>query len=274
MILYLNGNFIPESEAAISVYDRGFLYGDGLFETVRIVAGRPYKLIEHLQRLQSAAAALDLQFSGADSMPSVVDRLLQFNNTRDSLLRITLTRGPGKRGYSPKNAGPPTILVALHPLPENHDILQQWHLILSTHKAADPFGAFKTCSKLLLVLARAQADRAGADDALLLHLDGTLAETTTSNIFWICDGALCTPPLTPSILPGVTRQTVINLARDMNIPVAERTATPADLFGAEAVLLTQTTFGIIEAVTLDQRPVRCSPQTNALHRAYMATLPR
>ena len=183
MVVFLNGRFVAGEAARISILDRGFLYGDGLFETLRIIGGRPHAWEAHLERLERGAAFLKLRPPlTALEMRRAVEQLVLRNSLPDSVLRLTLTRGPGPRGYSPKNADSPTLLMTMHPVPATKP--RGLRLVTSSFRlaAADPLAQFKTCNKLVHVLARAEAEARGADDALLLNTRGRLAEATSSNL--------------------------------------------------------------------------------------------
>ena len=269
MIVFLNGRFVAEESARVSVLDRGFLYGDGLFETLRLFKGRPIAWEAHLQRLQRGAKFLQIRPPlTALEMRRVVDRLVAFNKLPDGVLRLTLTRGPGPRGYSPQGAESPTLVLALHPLP----VLKKSgaRLVTSTFRvtANDPLAQLKSCSKLLHVTARAEAGARDANDALLLNTRGHVAETTASNIFWFSDGVLSTPTARSGALMGITRAAVLELANKLRMPCMELDVAPAALKRASGVFLTNSVSGIVEAIALDGQALARSPFTTRLRKAY------
>src|SRR6266478_1503384 len=204
MLVFLDGQFVPEQEAVVSVFDRAFLYGDGLFETIRVFNGKPFRWQQHLERLLQGAEFLKIQPPFApDSLTGFAAQLVIRNQMPDSLLRLTLSRGVGLRGYSPKGADRPLLAMSLHPAPSiDPQTPPRWRLTTSTLRlpAGEPLAQFKTCNKLSQVLARAEADAAGADEALLLNTDGHVVEGASSNLFWIEDQTVCTPPLASGIL--------------------------------------------------------------------------
>ena len=276
MVVFLNGRFLAEEAAAVSVFDRGFLYGDGLFETLRVVRGRPFIWDAHLDRFTRGADVLRLRPPLTSvEMRRAADRLIQFNALPDAVLRITLTRGPGPRGYSPKGADKPTLVMTLHPAPQ--PVAKKAvgvRLITSSRRvpADDPLTNVKTCNKLFHVLARAEADASGVDDALLLNTRGHLAEVTASNLFWISFGILETPPARAGALMGITRGVVCELARKLGLATGEAEATPEVLRHASGVFLTNSITGIIAVLELDGKAVRGSPIVKRLQAAYKAML--
>ena len=170
MVVFLNGRFLPEADAFVPINDRGFLLGDGLFETTRVANGRPFRLAQHLDRLTRGADFLKIKVPySSREIQRFVSELIEKNNLPESVLRITMTRGPGSRGYSLRGASLPTLAMTLHTLPEqSSDEPLQWSLVTSSFRipASDALAAFKCTSKVLNVLARAEAEAAGAPHSL------------------------------------------------------------------------------------------------------------
>lgn len=274
MIVFLNGRFVPEERAVISVFDRGFLYGDGLFEGVLVTGGRLFRWHEHMKRLQRGIdfLGLTMPFATDDLLKNAL-RLVERNNMPECILRLSMSRGITERGYSPKNARHPAVVMSLHPVPEIQ-LLPRWRVITASFRlpANDPLTSFKTANKLPQVLARAEADNAGAQEAILLNTNGHLAEGTTSNIFWLKNDALSTPALPAGALPGVTRATVLELCVKMNINCREKKAKPAELLQADAAFLTMTSMGIVEIASLDGHKFDRSPLTKKLWTTYRKLL--
>lgn len=272
MIVYLNGQFVPEAEAKVSVFDRSFLYGDGLFETVRVYAGRPFLWPQHLARLREGAKFLGIRVPLSDAgLTEAATSLIGRNAMPGSLLRITLSRGVGRRGYSPKGADDPVLVMTVHPATHNDPADPVcWTLATSSFRvpAGDRLATFKTANKLAQVLARAEAEERGADEALLLNTDGRFAEAASSNLFWIERGVVCTTPLADGLLAGVTRAFVVELARGLGLPTSERGCGPGQLQEAEGVFLTTSSLEIVPATRLDGNPLRRSPIVKQLHEAY------
>ncbi len=263
MHVFLNGRFVPEAEAVVSVFDRSFLYGDGLFETLRVHGGRPFAWAEHMERLQRGAEFLRLRVPYMpDELRDFAGQLIALNQMPEAVLRLTLSRGVGPRGYSPRGADQPVLVMTLHPAPAIDPLHPpQWRLITASVRlpAGEALAQFKTCNKLPQILARAEAGEAGADEALLLNTDGFVAEAASSNLFWVADGAVCTPPLEVGALPGVTRGVVLEICRELGLPTRQVSPRLEELRRAEGVFLTLSTLGAVEAVALDGAELARSP---------------
>jgi branched-chain amino acid aminotransferase len=272
VIVFLNGRFVPEEQAVVSAFDRGFLYGDGLFETILVCNGKPFRWAQHLERLQHGAEFLKfrLPFS-PDTLRDFAAQLIERNQMPESLLRITLSRGVGPRGYSPKGANHPSTVMSLHPAPDiDPKSPPQWSLITSSVylPANEPLTQFKTCNKLPQILARAEADAAGADDALLLNTDGEVVEAASSNLFWIESETVCTPPLANGILPGVTRAVVLEICRKLGLVTQEKGIIHEGLQQVQGVFLSLSSWGIVEATTLGNHALSQSRQVGIIRDAY------
>jgi aminodeoxychorismate lyase len=272
MIVFLNGQFVPEEKAVVSVLDRGFLYGDGLFETVRVYGGRPFRWPEHLARLHRGAEFLKLAVPYSDKeLTQTVLQLIESNQMPESLMRLTLTRGVGPRGYSPKGAEKPNLAMTMHPAQPNDPLNPaRWRLATSSLRVPtnDPVALYKTCNKLPQILARAEAEALGAHEALLLNTDGQVAESASSNVFWIESGTVCTTPLADGLLAGVTREFVVELCASLGIKTVERSVRPEELAAADAIFLTMSSLEIVPIIELDGRAVRTSPIVGRIHQAY------
>jgi branched-chain amino acid aminotransferase len=276
MIICLNGKFVPEEQAVVSVLDRGFLYGDGLFEAIRVSNGRLFRWEQHLARLQRGAEFLKLRpaFS-LDEMRQFALQLIQENGLREGVLRIVLSRGVGQRGYSPLGANEPTLVLSTHPMTGAHqNEMRRWQLHTSSYPIhpGDPLSQFKTCNKLVQVLARAEAEEAGADEGLLLTPDGMVAEATSGNIFWIGDETVMSTPLEKGVLPGITRSLLFELCQGLNISKGESLITRDTLKRVEGMFVSLTTWGIVEVSHVDKQPLATSTLTGRLHQAYTELL--
>jgi branched-chain amino acid aminotransferase len=274
MIICLNGKFVPEEQAVVSVLDRGFLYGDGLFEAARICNGQVFRYDQHLDRLQRGAGFLKLRipFSMGEIQQFAL-QLIQANEMREGILRIVLSRGVGLRGYSPKGADSPTLVLSVHPVAECRAKLG-WRLQTTRYQVhpGDPIAQFKTCNKLVQVLARAEAEEAGADEGLLTTPDGMVAEATSGNIFWIENAVVFTPPVQKGVLPGITRSLVLEMCDRGGIPHEETVISPAALQQAQGVFVSLTTWGVVEASHLDGHALSVSPRTAQLRESYLKLL--
>jgi aminodeoxychorismate lyase len=289
MFVFLNGQFVPEAQALIPVNDRGFMYGDGLFETMRVCGGRSFHLAQHLERMMRGADFLKIKcpFTFRE-MEQFAGQLIEQNQMPEAVLRVTLTRGPGGRGYAPDSKGRPTIVMTLHPVPgapstgsacckkvAGHaepvlGVPLQWKLVTSSYRipAGDPLSLFKTTSKLIHVMARREAVEKGADEALLLNTNGEVAETAGGNLFWIGDGTICTVPVGSGALPGITRAVVLEICQKLGRPASERVIKPGVLRSAEGIFITQSVLGIVPVAAFDGEPVSQSPLVEPISRAY------
>ncbi len=275
VLVFLNGEFVPEDRAVVSVFDRSFLYGDGLFETMRIFNGKPFRWQQHMERLERGAAFLKINLPiSPTALEGFASELIAKNKMPDALLRLTLSRGVGLRGYSPKGANNPVIVMSLHTAPSMTGPPPRWKLITSSHRlpANEPLAQYKTCNKLSQILARAEADAAGADEALLLNTDGFIVEGASSNLFWVRNGAVCTSPLAAGILPGVTRAAVFEVCHSLGQMVTEANISTPDLKSAEGVFVSLSSFGIVEGESVDGESCHQSPLLTALSSAYWKLL--
>jgi aminodeoxychorismate lyase len=278
MQVFLNGQFVSEDQAYVSVFDRGFLYGDALFETLRVYGGTPFRWTQHLERLRHGAEYLRLRvpYTPAE-LRAYADDLILRNATPDGILRITLTRGVGPRGYSPKWAAHPFLAMDVHPAPAL-DFTEPpgWRVIVSSIRvpANDPLATFKTANKLHQVLAHAEAEAQGADTALLLNTNGDVAEAANSNAFWIESGTVCTTPVASGVLPGIARALVLDLCPALSLACAEKNINAEALKTANGVFLTLSTLEIVEVISLDGTPLKRSPIVDQIRRAYREVVVR
>lgn len=270
MMVFLNGRFVPEDQALVSVFDRGFLYGDGLFEGIRIYQGKPFRWEQHLERFRGGAEFLQIAppFS-SEAMRGFAEELIAQNRMSDCLLRIVLSRGIGVRGYSPQGAKRPTLVMSLHSVPASGP-QQGLHLVTAPFRipANEPLSRFKTCNKLAQILARAHADVAGADDALLLNTEDRVVEASSSNLFWLAGRTVSTPPLAAGVLPGVTRSVVLELCLTMGLAIRETSLSLPVLCGADGLFLSLSSIGLAEGVSLDGMALKRSPVVTELSQAY------
>jgi aminodeoxychorismate lyase len=278
MIVFLNGHFVPEDQARVSVFDRGFLYGDGLFETMRVLNGVPFRWDQHLERLTRGAEFLRIALPYTrEALRDFANELTERNKMPDALLRITVSRGIGPRGYSPKGAEQPSLVMSVHPAPV-FDLQHppRWRLVTSSVRlpAHDALAQFKTCNKLPQILARAEAEDAGADEALLLNTEGWVVEGASSNLFWLQEGKVATPPLASGILAGVTRATVIEVCKSLGLSSTERQISIEDLLRTEGVFVSLSSLGIAQAVSINGPALPISPVIDRIRQAYNELLQR
>lgn len=279
---YVNGKYLPQESAAISIFDRGVMYGDGCFETLRIYGSRPAFWEAHLARLRASLAALSIPFRlNPGKLAIVVRTLLSKNQANLSkgkeserlefLLRIQVTRGQSPRGYSIQNAQNPSLIVSLHPAPHcPRDPIPAWRLITGSQRidARHPLCRHKTTNQLFSILGKAEADRQSADDVLFLNHEGHVAETSCANIFWFDGRSIGTPPLSAGILPGITRQVVQEICAARNLPCQEENIFESALWAKQAVFLTQSAWEILSVASLNGRKIGSSPIVESLRRDY------
>jgi aminodeoxychorismate lyase len=270
VLVFLNGQFVPEPQAVVPINDRGFMYGDGLFETMRVCRGRPFRLAQHLERLARGADFLKIKCPFTpEELRHFAGQLIEQNQKPEAILRLTLTRGPGDRGYAPKAGGQPTVVMTLHDAPSvEHPV--QWSLITSSYRipAADPLSPFKTLGKLTQVMARGEAVEKGADEALLINSDGEATETTSGNLFWVDQDRVCTVPTDRGALPGITRAVVLEICQGLGLPTNEHVVKPGALRKFEGIFITQSGFGIVPVTAFDGEPVGPSPRVGQISREY------
>lgn len=278
MIVFLQDRFLPEEEATVSIHDRSFRYGDGLFEAVLVHQGKLFRWPQHFARLESSAAFLQIPLPCSDAEFSRhAQQLITLNGMPEAVLRLQLSRGVGPRGYAPSGEEKPLVVMTLHPAPVRAALAGAvWKLGVSSFRipAHDALAGHKTCSRLLQVMAATEARARGVEEALLVNTEGALTEGGTSNVFWIADGTVCTPPLGHGALPGVTRAVVLELCSALGVPHAERTIRPEQLRDMDGVFLSLSSRGLVEAGALEGAPLRRSPLTTHLQEAFETLLAR
>jgi branched-chain amino acid aminotransferase len=245
----LNGQFLPTMSATVSVFDRCFLHGDGLFETIRIAGGQPKHWPLHHDRLTRGAHFLHITIPArSDELRAQAVELIRLNSLSDGLLRLTLSRGVGPRGYSAARAHKPTLVMTLHPPAAEHAASPAgWKVILSTVRvpAHDPLTRFKTCNRLHYILARREADAANAQDALLMNNEGNIVESSCANLFWIQDNVIHTPPLESGPLEGITRALLLASPPQLGMRIVEQDIRPEQLAECAGLFLTLTSHGVV-----------------------------
>ena len=276
MDVFLNGQFVAEAQAVVSINDRGFMYGDGLFETMRVFNGRPFRMAQHLERMVRGADLLKIKLPFTPKeLQQCAGQLIEKNQMPDSILRVMLTRGPGERGYTPKGADTPTMVMTLHPAaPLDPNSSPQWSLATSSFRipASDPLSSFKTTNKLSSIMARAEAEEKGADEALITNTNGEVAETAGANLFWVYHDKICTTPTGRGVLPGITRAVVLEICQVLALPTNKRVIKPEALRNAEGIFLTQSALGVVTISSLDGETVPQSPLVEQIHGAYCEML--
>jgi len=283
MWVYLNDRFVPQEEAVVSVFDHGFLYGDGVYETLRAYRGRVFQLAEHLARLERSASRIQLRLPvGPERLADLVRESLRRNQLQEAYLRITLSRGTGEIGLDPALCKSPTLVIIakpFQPYPESIYADGVAVIIAKTRRnlpeALSP--QVKSLNFLNNILAKMEAKTAGAHEALMLNHRGELTEGTTSNVFTVRGGRLLTPSVESGILEGITRGLVLQLAAELGIPSEETRLTVEDLTRAEECFLTNTTQEVLPVTQVDGRMIgngRPGGITRRLHASFRACLDR
>lgn len=274
MISCINGQFVDEDDAKISIFDRGFLYGDGCFETLRVWEQKPAFWNQHIQRLTRSLQALQISLNiSNDTLAPLAQDLIEANQLSHGVLRIQVTRGQGPRGYSTRGAKEPTCVITFHPLPPHlENDSPSWTLGTSRFKldSSNPIHTHKTSNKLLQVLGKSEAEENGVDDVLFVNAEGHVIETSSANIFWLKEDQLYTPPLHTGALPGITRRAVLEVASELGQPVKEQLATISDLQHADGLLLTQSVWELITVNSLDGQALGHPPFFATLRATYQA----
>ncbi|MBL7124475.1 MAG: aminotransferase class IV [Dehalococcoidales bacterium] len=271
-IVYLNGSLMPRSKARISPLDYGFLYGFGLFETMRAYGGKVFRMDSHLSRLSHATDILGVPIKTAKLKQAVID-ILHVNKLVDARIRITISSGEGKMVPDPSTCKKPTVLImAQHYHPYPKEIYQKgFRAIISSirRNSQSPLSRLKSTSHLESMLARQEARAAGADEALFLNEKGILAEASMSNIFIVTHGTLRTPGEESGILPGITRGTILELASKLGIDAAEQDIKPDEFSQAEEAFLTNSLMEIMPLTEAEGKPV-ASGRPEAITKRLMA----
>lgn len=261
MKIYIDGQFYDKENAKISVFDHGLLYGDGVFEGIRFYNGRVFRLEEHMARLFDSAKAicLDIGMGGPEISEALLETIRR-NDLRDGYVRLVVTRGCGDLGLNPALCPRTTVFIiaskiTLYP-PDKYET--GLHVVTCATRRI-PHGALspmvKSLNYLNNILAKIEAQQAGAGEGLLLNEQGYVAECTGDNIFTVKNGRIFTPPISSGALAGVTRAVVIEIATELGIPISEPEMTRYDIYTADECFLTGTAAEVIPVVRLDNRVI-------------------
>jgi branched-chain amino acid aminotransferase len=257
--IYISGKMYDKHDAKISVYDHGLLYGDGVFEGIRVYHGKVFRLREHIDRLYDSARHIYLEIPmPREKMIEVVQETVRLNKKHEGYIRLIVTRGAGTLGLDPRKTSDPQIIcivddIALYP-PELYESgleVITASTIRNHHNALNP--RIKSLNYLNNIMAKIEAIRAGCLEAIMLNHNGEVAECTGDNLFLVKKGVLRTPPIDAGILEGVTRNAVIELAQSAGIPVQEVPLTRHDVYAADECFLTGTAAEVIAVVKADSR---------------------
>ena len=259
--IYLDGKFVAEEDAKVSVFDHGLLYGDGVFEGIRAYNGRVFKLKEHVDRLFNGARAIMLEPPvSKEEMQEVVLETLRQNNLKDAYIRLVVTRGKGDLGLDPDKCPMPTVFciasgITMYP-EEMYEKGMEVVTVPTRRNAPEAVNPqMKSLNYLNSIMAKLEAKLAGVQEALLMNNEGYVAEASGDNIFIVKDGKLITPPESIGILEGITRNSVMELARKRGIPVEARIFTRYDIYSSDECFLTGSAAEAIPIVKVDGRTI-------------------
>lgn len=284
-VVYLDGEYLPKEQAKISVFDHGFLYGDGVFEGIRAYNGRVFRLDEHVERLYRSAKAimLDIPLSQSEMWDAILETCRR-NNLANGYIRVVVSRGAGDLGINPQNCkdGATVVIIADKLTMYPQSMYENGMAVITTSTrrnspaALDP--NIKSLNYLNNILAKIEVNRAAraetdiqVGEGLMLNLDGYVAEATGDNIFVVSGGTLITPPTYVGILEGITRNCVLDLARQLGIPAEERVFTMTTVYGATELFLTGTGAEVIPVTRVDDRTIadgKPGPITKQLISAF------
>ncbi len=275
--IWIDGKLVDKDDAKISVYDHGLLYGDGVFEGIRAYSGRIFKLEGHLRRLYDSAKAIRLNIPlTSEQLQLAIEQTVRANNLQDCYIRAVVTRGAGYLGLNPNKCTTPSVFIIA-------DTIQMYpkevydkgmkvitaSVIRNHPNAVSP--RVKSLSYMNNILAKIEAVDAGVSEAIMLNHEGNVAECTADNIFIITRGTVCTPTTSDGILEGITRDTILELCRKLNIPCMEKTLQRHDLYIADECFLTGTGAEVVPVTGIDGRVIGSGepgPVTRKLLEAF------
>ena len=273
--VYINGLILPASEAGISVFSPGFLYGEGLFETLRVYGGRPFRLDDHLRRLRVSARTLGIRMGEKNSLiAETIQDLLHLNSLSEARVRITLVPGPDSHPGSRKKPAPGELVITVAPyIPPRWINKSGVSAVISTirRNSFSPLPRWKNLNYLESRLAREEARSRNADEAIFLDQNGFVAEGAMTNLFLVGKSTLFTPPTQSPILPGITREIVMELAIGLRIPCRGKKLRPSDLYRAGEIFLTNSLIEVAPVIKVEGKMISSGisgPVTKKIQRAY------
>ncbi|NWG11570.1 branched-chain-amino-acid transaminase [Candidatus Bathyarchaeota archaeon] len=261
LLVYVDGKYYPKSQAKISVYDHGLLYGDGVFEGIRAYDGIVFKLKEHIERLYCSAHAIMLEIPVTEEeMIGTVLETLRKNNLKDAYIRLVVTRGAGDLGLNPKKCAKPTVIVITDTISlHKSEAKEKGVTAMLSWVKRDPVDAtsheIKSLNYLNSILAKIEANISNVDEAICLDKNGFICEGVAENIFIIKRGKIFTPPSYTGALRGITAEAIMNLARKLGYEVKEKNITPYELFTADEVFFTGTAAEIVPVREINKRTI-------------------
>jgi branched-chain amino acid aminotransferase len=282
-VVYVDGRFYPRDEARVSVFDHGFLYGDGVFEGIRAYDGRVFRLREHIERLYASAKAILLEIPmDPRAMEDVVLETCARNGLRDGYIRLVVSRGPGDLGLDPRKCSRPTVVciadtISLYP-EELYEQGMRIGTVPTRRMGIENLNPrVKSLNYLNNILAKLEANQAGYSEVLMLNEDGYVVECTADNVFIVRRGCLLTPPPFVGILEGITRGVIMEEARRAGLEVREELFTRLDVWTADECFITGTGAEVVPVVACDGRRIgdgRPGPVTRDLIRRYREVVAR
>ena len=283
MKIYIDGEYFDKDQAKVSVYDHGLLYGDGVFEGIRIYGGRVFKLTEHLKRLYDSARAIHLTIPmDLEAMAAAVNETVAVNEKSDGYIRLLVTRGKGNLGLNPFTCERASVIIIVDDIQLYPQACYDEGIAVITAsvrrtpaQCLDP--RIKSLNYLNNIMAKVEAIHAGCLEALMLNTEGFVAECTGDNVFYVKNQQLMTPESADGALEGVTRNTVIEAAGDIGVPVVCRATTLYDIYTADECFLTGTAAEMIPVVKVDGRAIgdgRPGPLTADLKKAFLGRINR
>ena len=276
-LIYIDGRFVEKSKAVVSVFDHGLLYGDGVFEGIRVYNGRVFKLVDHVDRLYDSAKSIHLRVPLTKSeLTAAVLETLRRNRLRDAYVRLVVTRGTGDLGVDPSLCKDPTLFIIAEPMasglgPKEPRVVKLIMSSVRRDSVAATSHEIKSLNYLNSILAKVEANHAGADDAILLDQRGFVSEASVTNIFLVKDRRISTPSSAAGILHGITRARIITLCSDLGLVVQERDVTPFDLVTADEVFLAGTKSEILAVGTIGSTKIGSGgvgPITKRLYQEF------
>jgi branched-chain amino acid aminotransferase len=275
--IYISGKFVPQEDAKISVYDHGLLYGDGVFEGLRSYRGKVFRLSEHIARLYESARAIWLEIPMTqEAMCEAVNEAVRVNKIDDGYVRLVVTRGAGTLGLDPNRCSNPQVIIiadaiSLYPKELYEQGLEIVTVSVQRVSPAALSPRIKSLNYLNNILAKIEGLQAGCIEALMLNHKGEVAECTGDNVFLVRHGVLYTPPLDAGILGGITREAVIEVAREAGTEVRETALTKHDVYIADECFLTGTAAEVVPVVKVDSRAIgtgKPGPMTRDLEKRF------
>ncbi|MDP2158082.1 MAG: branched-chain-amino-acid transaminase [Nitrospirota bacterium] len=273
MQIFLNDRIVPEHEAMVSVFDHGFLYGDGIYETMRAYDGTVFMLERHIERLNRSASLIQLIVPSPDIIRDAVYETIRSNGLKSAYVRVTVSRGKGPIGLDPALCPKPTVVVIAEEFreyPEKYYSEGVRFIMAKTRRnlkeALNP--KIKSLNFLNNILAKIEAKEQGAYEALMLNAEGFISEGTVCNIFFVKDSILCTPSVDTGVLDGITRELVIGLAKETGMLVKEGNFLPEDLFSASEVFFTNTTSEVMPVSQVEDMKYAVGDVTRRLRKLY------